>query len=42
MWTASKDGDFSTSSANRLANSDQPPEPPFGGVWIGKLTHFLR
>lgn len=37
MWTASKDGEFSTSSAYRLANLEQPPGPPY--LWSVDLEN---
>lgn len=47
MWTASKDGEFSTNSAYHLATLNHSQESPFCGVWIWKIDslpkiiHFL-
>ena len=46
MWTASKDGEFSTNSAYHLATLNHSQESPFCGCGYGKLTlpkiiHFL-
>ena len=47
IWNASKDGEFSTNSAYRLATLDHSQVSPFCGVWIWKvdslpkIIHFL-
>ena len=47
IWAESKDGEFSTNSAYRLANSEQPSVNSFQGSWIWKIdmlpkiVHFM-
>ena len=37
IWNASKEGEFSTNSAYRLATLDHSQVSPFCGVWIWKV-----